>query len=254
METIDQEVAASWDAFAGSYEERAGEDGDFYHRNFVIPSILRLLGDVKGKRLLDMACGTGVVSRILARMGATVTGVDISAEMLSYASEREQAQPLGISYHHGSASDLKDWKEETFDGVVCNMAMMDIADYRGAIVEASRILVPGGRFVFSILHPCFCTPDSEWVKRDPNSKKNEDKLYWKVDRYFERASGRNIMQFACSTTLHFHRTLGDYLGVVLASGFSIEAVDEPEPRQDLLPDYADMTRMAEFLVVAASKG
>jgi ubiquinone/menaquinone biosynthesis C-methylase UbiE len=249
----DRDVAAAYDRFASGYNERAGEEGDFYHRTFTIPSILRFLGEVRGKRVLDMACGTGVFSRFLARKGAVVTGIDISGEMLRFARNREQVEPLGIKYHRSSASNLEKWENESYDAVVCNMAMMDIPDYRGAISEVSRVLVPGGGFVFSMLHPCFCTPDSGWVKRDPNSKKNEDKLFWKVDRYFERASGPRLMQFSMSDTIFFHRTLGDYIGAILELGLRIEAVDEPQVPEDLLPEYADMTRMAEFLVIAARK-
>jgi len=248
------DAVAAWDEFAAVYNERAGEQGDFYHRTFTIPSIVRLLGEARGKRILDMACGTGVVSRLLARKGAAVTGIDLAKEMLRFARDKEAGEPLGIEFRLASAADLKDWEDGSFDAVVCNMAMMDISDYRGAITEAGRVLIPGGRFVFSVLHPCFCTPDSAWVKRIPESKKNEDKLYWKVDRYFERAAGPRLMQFSMSDTIFFHRTLGDYLGAVLDLGFRIDAVEEPEVPKDLLPDYSDMTRMAEFLVVAARKG
>lgn len=63
-----------------------------------VPTFLELVGDVDGLRVLDLACGDGFYSRKLAEMGASVVGVDISAEMIRLAREAEAQAPLGIDY------------------------------------------------------------------------------------------------------------------------------------------------------------
>ena len=98
------------------------------------------------------------------------------------------------------------------------------------------------------------TPHSGWVKKDSTSKRNEEKLYWKVDHYFYRLSGSGLLQFSDEGfPPYYHRTLGDYLNAMLEVGFLLENVDEPEPPDDLAENCASMTRIAEFLVVSALK-
>jgi len=253
MGFADDDVAEYWDGFADAWSGQAGEGGDFYHRTFIIPSMLRLLGDVKGECVLDLACGTGVFTRHLARAGARVVGIELSEKMLTKAREFEEKGPLGIVYHQGNACRLDRFEDASFDAVTCNMAFMDMADFEGALSEAHRVLLPGGRLVFSILHPCFFTPGSGWEKTDPTSTRNEDKLYWKVDHYFERQSGRGM--FGWSDWVYFHRTLGDYLNAVIRAGFVLSAIDEPEPASEVVEgiECLDMTRTATFLVVSATR-
>jgi SAM-dependent methyltransferase len=77
-------------------------------RTFIeIPSLVNLLGDIRGKKILDLACGEGFYSRRLKQMGAkTVVGVDISEEMVTLAQQQEQANPLGCTYVVGDAANL----------------------------------------------------------------------------------------------------------------------------------------------------
>ncbi|MFW9982299.1 MAG: class I SAM-dependent methyltransferase, partial [Candidatus Thorarchaeota archaeon] len=71
-------MPASWDEVAEDYDRTVGETGDSYHRTCVNPVIFEILGNVNGLSILDVACGQGYLSRILARNGAKVVGVDIS--------------------------------------------------------------------------------------------------------------------------------------------------------------------------------
>jgi len=253
MHVADDDVAGYWDDFAETWSEKTGEGGDFSHRKFIIPSMLRLLGDVKGECVLDLACGTGIFTRHLARAGARVVGVELSGKMLDKARGFEEKEPLGIVYHQGNACRLDRFEDASFDAVTCNMAFMDMADFEGALSEAHRVLLLGGRLVFSILHPCFFTPGSGWEKTDPTSTRNEDKLYWKVDHYFERQSGRGM--FGWSRWVYFHRTLGDYLNAVIRTGFVLTEIDEPEPPVEVLAEAEclDETRKASFLVIKATE-
>jgi ubiquinone/menaquinone biosynthesis C-methylase UbiE len=119
------------------------------------PVVAGLLGDVAGQVVLSLACGQGQDARLLARLGATVTGIDLSTEMLRVASEHEAANPRGITYMQGNAEDLAELGDASFDGVLCHMALMDIPELAPTILSVARVLRGGGWFVFSIVHPAY---------------------------------------------------------------------------------------------------
>ncbi len=105
--------------------------------------------------MLSLACGQGQDARLLARLGATVTGVDLSEQMLRHAGRHEAREPRGIAYVQGDAQNLATFPDERFDGVVCHMALMDIPGLRPAITSVARVLRASGWFVFSVVHPCY---------------------------------------------------------------------------------------------------
>ena len=166
----DEEIAKQWNEMAEKWVAGYTEHGDVNREHVIDPTILRILGNVKNKRVLDAACGAGYFCRKLARRGAKVTGVDLSNKMIEVARSKEKEQPLGIGYYAGSLSNLEMLPSSTFDVVVSNMALMDTLNVKKAIEEISRVLKNKGQLVFSISHPCFassCT--SEWERQPPDS-------------------------------------------------------------------------------------
>jgi ubiquinone/menaquinone biosynthesis C-methylase UbiE len=140
---------ARYDQTADFYEQRSG-------RAVSDPAtavLLDLAGAVGGLRLLEVACGQGRVARELARRGATLTGLDISAALLAKARAYEAAEPLGIRYLHADVTAQGVLEGQVFDGVVCNYGLTDIDDLDGMLANVARLLRPGGWFVFSLLHP-----------------------------------------------------------------------------------------------------
>ncbi|MBD0742615.1 class I SAM-dependent methyltransferase [Streptomyces sp. CBMA152] len=114
-----------------------------------VPSFLGMVGDVSGKSVLDLACGTGFYSREFKRRGATdVLGVDISVEMIAAARDIEQRDPLGVRYEVGDVAELRS-VERRFDvalGVQCLNYARDIAEMERMCRNIHRSLVPGGEF------------------------------------------------------------------------------------------------------------
>ncbi|MFF5493775.1 class I SAM-dependent methyltransferase [Streptomyces aquilus] len=114
-----------------------------------VPSFLALVGDVRGRSVLDLACGTGFYSREFKRRGATdVFGVDISGEMISAARDRERRAPLGVRYEVGDVAELREL-EAKFDvalGVQCLNYAESIAELERMCRNIHRNLVPGGEF------------------------------------------------------------------------------------------------------------
>ncbi|HEX9406551.1 MAG TPA: class I SAM-dependent methyltransferase, partial [Thermoanaerobaculia bacterium] len=162
MPAHDDSSIRSWNAVADDWIAHA--DTNDYRNFFLLPLMLRMLGDVAGRTILDLGCGEGGYSRELARRGARVTGVDGSERLVTVARERAHSERVDVQYVCANASALQDIGNESFDFVVAAMSLMDVEDYPAAVREAYRILVAGGELLMSITHPCFTAPVSQWVR------------------------------------------------------------------------------------------
>ncbi|MFI7060206.1 class I SAM-dependent methyltransferase [Kribbella sp. NPDC050124] len=229
-------MIARYDEVADYYASGWTED----LRDPVTTSLFELLGDVSGKRVLDVACGHGRISRGLARNGATVVGVDVSAAMLGKARELEEQEPLGIQYLQADAADPQRLQGEGYDAAVCSMGIADIDDLDGALANVRRLLRPDGTFAFAILHPCF--PGIEGVSGAwPSDGTYYDERYWRADgtlSTLRQQVGAN------------HRTLSTYLNTLHAHGFTLTRTAEPAPAIDPASPKQDMNRFPVFLVAA----
>jgi SAM-dependent methyltransferase len=167
---------------------------------------------------------------------------------------RERTDPaLDIRYAHANCEDLAFLAPRSFDLVVSNMVLMDLADHRAALQGFCRLLVEGGILLFSILHPCFHTPGSGWVRDGDGAK-----LYWKVDGYFQERAYEHLAPKDAEGEgmLHFHRTLFNYVRSLLQAGFCLLDVVEPKPAEAMLeayPDFRHDLRRRHFIVFKAQR-
>ncbi|KAA1191458.1 class I SAM-dependent methyltransferase [Paenibacillus sp. B2(2019)] len=246
-----KEAIKRWDKYAELISTSYGENGDIHREIFLNPALFSLMGSVENKKVLDAGCGEGYLSRMLAKAGASVTGVDYSQNMITIAKSKSPEE-LKINFHHGNCEDLSFLQNESYDLIVSNMVIHDLSDYEMAIHEMYRLLVDGGTFIFSILHPCFVTPGSGWVKSDTG-----EKLYWKVDNYFyEGTYNQNFPIDQEEKFLIFHRTLSSYVNTIVRTGFQINEMIEPKPSAEMLekyPSFEEDFRCSDFLVFKLRK-
>ena len=134
-----------WDRMAAWWDQKQGEEGNRWHRLLIEPIFERVIGDVGGLRVLEIACGNGRLARRMARRGAKVTAVDASEGMILHARQREAEDPTGTEYHLADAACLGLLADGSFDLVVAGMALMDIADAEGALLETGQALRVGGK-------------------------------------------------------------------------------------------------------------
>lgn len=212
-------TTSSYDSIADWYEEWLGAGSSDATRDVFFAPLLDLVGDVAGRRVLDLACGQGRVSRGLARLGADVVGVDASAELLTIAGRYQN--PDRIEYRHDNAHTLTSCEDAEFDGVICNMALMDIPDLTATITSAFRVLRPGGWFGFTTLHPCFNAPlSAELVDASGRSHRMVTGYfaegYWKSDQRVGPAGKVGA----------YHRTLTTFLNTLTGAGFTLRRVQE----------------------------
>jgi len=122
---------------------------------FIMPYMLRMLGDVSGKRVLDLGCGEGGYARELTRKGAEVVAVDCAEYSIAYAREQSLKEGTDVQYYIRNSNDLYDIETCSFDIVLCSMMLMDCEDLEGTVKEVNRVLKPKGHLYASVLHPCF---------------------------------------------------------------------------------------------------
>ena len=111
----------------------------------------------------DLACGTGINLRRLTDAGWTVTGVDLSADQLRLARQRE---PTGAELVQADVTALP-FEETSFDAVACSLLHTDVGDFAAVCREAARVLRPSGRLAYVGIHPCFVGPFARYRPDEP---------------------------------------------------------------------------------------
>lgn len=244
-----EEAIKRWDRFADTYSATHTEQGDRHKEVFLNPTLFSLMGEIRHKKILDAGCGEGYLSRLLAKSEAKVTAVDYSPRMLEIAKERTPTE-LNIDYRQGNCEALHFLEDEVFDLIVSNMVIQDLANYEKVFKEMYRLLIDGGCFIFSILHPCFVTPNSGWERT-----KDGKKLHWNVDNYFYEGAYEQPLGDKEKMIL-FHRTLTSYINTLIKTGFILEKVVEPKPSVEMLkkyPSFEEDFRCADFIVFKLKK-
>ena len=221
MPNLDDTSTRSWNAIADDWVAHA--DTNDYHNHYLMPRMFAMLGDVHGKRVLDLGCGEGGYARELHRRGARVTGVDGSERLIEVARARALAEGIDAPFVRANANALHEFPSARFDLVVAAMSLMDVEDYSGTVREVSRVLQPGGELAMSITHPCFSAPVSEWIRDDRGALK-----CFAVDRYFDRTAWESRISRAFRLpVVRRHRPLEDYMSAPLAQGLALREFSEP---------------------------
>ncbi|MFG1625558.1 class I SAM-dependent methyltransferase [Kribbella sp. NPDC049227] len=237
--TWTNEAAISqWDASSTQEAmEATAEEGDFVKRQLVNPVLLRLLGEVRGRRVLDAGCGNGYFSRMLAERGAEVVGVEPAEAMVTFARDKEAEIGQGVRYVQADLTRLPDLGG-AFDAVVCSMVLMAIPDWKPAMRACVEALRPGGLFVFALVHPAFENLLTSWREHGD----------YRQDRYLEEYVVHG------PSAPDFHRPLSAYLNELASLGCRLREVVEPalDPAAAAsFPGAVAYTRLPNFLIVAA---
>jgi SAM-dependent methyltransferase len=180
--------------------------------------LLAMAEPVAGKRVLDLGCGEGYFARHLKARGASfVVGMDQSAGMIELAQKQEAAEPLGIDYYEGCATDLAMFPDQSFDMTIAVFLFnyLTVDQTRWCMREVARVVKPGGRFLFAVPHPGF-----------PFMRRPEPPFYFSVDGvgYFSgrdrHCAGRIWKRDGTFLEVQLsHKTLEDYFDCLAKAGF-----------------------------------
>lgn len=205
------QAIARYDAFAEWYEQWVDDDA-----SPLMAENPGLLPVMTGQRVLDVACGQGRLSRHLARLGADVTGVDLSAAMLGKA---RAAGPEDITYVHADVTEPSAWWDgRPFDGACCDLALMDIDDLASTLSAVRTVLRPGGWFCASIVHPCLPGTDRGCSSWPPEAGYESEGWWISADHNPEG------VRIRVGST---HRKLSTILNALLDAGLEPERFIEP---------------------------
>ncbi|MDM5213138.1 class I SAM-dependent methyltransferase [Peribacillus sp. NJ4] len=207
-----------------------------------------LMPNLRNKSVLDLGCGFGWHCRFAREQQASsVIGVDISDNMLQRA--REKTDDRFISYIKMPIEDI-DFSGSEFDVVISSLAFHYIESYEAICKKVHDCLKPGGTFVFSVEHPIFTSRNEQaWYVDDHGNH-----LHWPVDNY--QSEGVRETTFLTENVVKYHRTISTYMNDLICAGFSIKAVKEPMPSDEMLksvPEMLDENRRPMFLIISAVK-
>jgi len=256
------QVGRYWDGNAEAWTMLARAGYDVYRDYLNTPAFFAMLPDVAGLVGLDIGCGEGHNTRLLAKRGARLTALDISPVFVRYARRMEEQPPLAVDYHVASAVELP-FADATFDFATGFMSFMCIPETDRVLAEAYRVLKPNGFLQFSITHPCYDTPYRRNLR-------DENGLTYAIEvgDYFRNLQG-DVTEwlFAAAPpevregmprfkTPRFTRTISQWLNLLLETGFALERIEEPGPSDQTVrecPNVQDAQVVAYFLHVRVRK-
>ena len=252
---LNDTVRAIWDANADFWHARMGEGNDF-HRLLIAPAQERLLAVRPGDTILDVACGNGQFARQLARGGASVVAIDVAPRMIEHArAATDETYP--IDYHVVDAADgasLLALGERRFDAAVCTMALMDMAVIDPLLAALGRLLRPGGRFVFSVLHPCFNNGRVSLVAEEGADEAGQlvTRYAVRVTDYIRPRATRGVaMRGQPAAQYYFDRPISALCTACFQVGFALDGVEEPTfpaSAGDGRPNWSNISEIPPALV------
>jgi len=215
---------AGWDAIAAAYQRERGWPSERLAWGVKVPfeDELKLLGGVRGKKVLVLGCGGGQDIVALSKMGAReITGVDISQAQLEHAVGLLDRHNVQARLIHTSVEDLSALGKETQDVAVSIHALNYVERADRCFKGTHRVLRPGGLFALSVQHPA-------------DASTEDDLPYGFEKPYFEAACDWNWRNIGPDEPRFrsYYRTVGDWFELLREARFNVERVLEPRPRDD----------------------
>jgi len=212
---------SSWENSSKWYDQIVGSEGHYYHKNLILPKLLALMDLKKGDKLLDLACGQGILERQLAPHFSYL-GVDLAASLIKKAKEEGKK---GHSFMVADVTKTIETKEKGFTHATLILAVQNLKDPLGAFTNAAHLLNEGGKFFIVLNHPYFRIPrQSSWGEDAPKKLQ-----YRRIDAYMtpmeipitmHPGKGESV------TTLSFHYPLSALTQWLHEAGFVIETIEE----------------------------
>lgn len=233
----DNQTTEVWDQLAEWWDDKIG-DGNDYQNYLIEPATERLLSLQPGENVLDIACGAGRFTRHMAALGTTITAIDHSEKFIKRAQERTTENADKIEYLVLNAIDpsaLMSLGQARFDAAVCTMGLMDMSSIEPLISTLPKLLKPGGRFVFSVMHPAFSSGNTRLVAEEfEQDRKLVTKHGVTVTDYARPYVYRGVGISGQPVQQHyFHRSISLLFNTCFKHGFVLDGLEEPTLPEEL---------------------
>jgi 2-polyprenyl-3-methyl-5-hydroxy-6-metoxy-1,4-benzoquinol methylase len=253
---LNNAVRDIWDANADFWNERMGEGNEF-HRVLIAPAQERLLQLRPGESVVDIGCGNGQFTRRMAEVGANVLAFDVSPKMIEHARANIPETRGRIEYRVVDAADrsaLAALGRGRFDAAVCTMTMMDMAAIEPLVSSLAALLKRDGRFVFSVLHPCFNSAGVRLVAEEGTNENGELVVRYSVSvsDYIRPRSMKGVaMRDQPAAQYYFDRPISVLFNTCFTAGFVLDGIEEPAFQMSAgsgRPNWSSITQIPPALV------
>ncbi len=237
--------AAAWDRHSAGYQAgaRLSTDVAHYGPDIGTEADFRLLGDLRGKRVLELGCGGAQCSIAFAKQGAIAIGIDFSSEQLAFARRLCEREEVKVELREGDLADLAFLRADSFDLVFSAYAFGYVEDLGRVFRQVHRVLKVGAPLVFSLPHPAYDMIDDE-----------SDSPFLIRRSYFDRSPieyEHNGIAF-----IDYHHTISELYLNLVRNSFRVDLILEPEPKVEGLHSPAwrePFVKVPRTLIVRARK-
>lgn len=228
--------------FYHNYRTKENPQGWFYNEFLDMPAMLKALGKVKGKKILDFGCGTGIYAKILTKKGAKVSGFDISEEMIKIA--KKENPKLNLKVGTGYKIPFK----EKFDIVISSLTLFYLDDWNKVFKEVKQVLKKNGLFIFSLDNPVTAATDKIiWKKKKARLMGIKD--YYKEGKQIR---GTTIIAGIKLSVPYYHKTYESIIRIIIKNNFEIVDYIDAQPlikSKKLFPkEYLLYSKIPKFCV------
>jgi SAM-dependent methyltransferase len=222
----------AWDTLATRRGEARPFDTVQFGLDLPTERDLRLCGDVKGKRVLDLGCGAGENSLVFAKQGAHTIALDTSAAQLALARNLAEVEETRVEWHESDAADLAFLRADSIDLAFSAGMLAEVEDVDRLFRQVHRVLRPGSAFVFSYEHPLSMCIGREVEQPGglPLGDRSVRRSYFDLGPIEVERDGEKFTLFP--------RTIADVFSALHRAGYRVDALLEPEPLQSADPGPA----------------
>lgn len=226
-----------WEESAEAWISTVGADGDFARRFVLDRPMLARIQRTGAGTVLDVGCGEGRFSRLLAAEGLATAGIDPSESLIGRAKYLHHEG----DYRVADAEHLP-FEDATFDLVVAYLSLIDIPDIKAAIGEMNRVLRPGGHLLIANLNSFYSASNPTGWRSGPDGTQ-----YFAIDHYMTERS--DWIGWRDLRVLNWHRPLSTYMSLLLETGFQLRHFDEPLPHGGDAGQIELFRRVPSFVVM-----
>ena len=219
------DIQKEWDCLCSNRQEVIESGLDFSLFAVTAPCIIQELGTSKVNSIIDIGCGTGYLTSLLAKHANTCIGIDISAKSIAVA--RGRYSDSGATFIVSSINDY--CTNSPFDICVANMVFSCDPDWVNSIRSIYRLLTQNGKLLVMLPHPCNWS--KYWGFENASWFKCNEETF--IEHDFSVSLAKSL-----GTATYIHRPLSLYISRICEEGFSLEKMLEPYPVETLPKDYA----------------